>query len=107
MMADDAGPTPTEASAATRMALLEAQGHDLSAQEALTLAVQQAPAGMGALGGLVRLRDTDGAFRLAVAAGTDPGDHRPAVQPVPARQPFSRERPSQSERSRTPGRAKK
>ncbi|MFG2133573.1 SpoIIE family protein phosphatase [Streptomyces sp. NPDC048751] len=85
MMTDDAGPTPstTDGSAAARMALLEAQGDDLSVREALVLAVQQATAGTGALGGFVHLRDAgDGGLRLIAAAGlpgtvTDAWAHLP------------------------------
>ncbi|MER5378312.1 SpoIIE family protein phosphatase [Streptomyces sp. NPDC002553] len=70
MTTDDAPLTLTEPSAAARLALLEAQSDDLSPYEALTLALQQATAGIGALGGFVHLRsDTDAGMRLVVAGG--------------------------------------
>ncbi|MFF3848201.1 SpoIIE family protein phosphatase [Streptomyces sp. NPDC002328] len=84
MTTDDAPLTLSEPSAAARLALLEAQSDDLSPYEALTLALQQATAGTGALGGFVHLRgDADAGLRLVVAGGlpervTEEWAHLPA-----------------------------
>ncbi|MEE1664479.1 SpoIIE family protein phosphatase [Streptomyces sp. WAC07094] len=66
-MTDDAGPVFTRRSTVARLALLEAQGDDLSVHEAMTLALQQATAEVGALGGVVHLpcETPDGLYLVA------------------------------------------
>ncbi|MEV6993330.1 hypothetical protein AB0N87_29720 [Streptomyces sp. NPDC093228] len=66
-MTDDAGPVFTRRSTVARLALLEAQGDDLSVHEAMTPALQQATAEVGALGGVVHLpcETPDGLYLVA------------------------------------------
>ncbi|MFE5896938.1 SpoIIE family protein phosphatase [Streptomyces sp. NPDC056488] len=61
-------------SGSERLRLLEAESEELPVPAALTLAVQQALAGMGGLGGLLHRRDAaSGELRLVAVAGLGPG----------------------------------